>query len=453
MPFGLLATGFNPKTLTDIKGELETSFKNAFGTSIDLSPAGPFGELIGIVAAQLAELWDIGQALYSADDPDGAIGNRLIQLAAITGTIPQAATRSQVTLTCTGVPGTVLPAGRTVSVDVTLVVFETLTEITFVAAGAWDILITYDLNDHVTNNGNIYTCIQAGVGGGGGGGLDGPETEDDDITTGTAHWRFLGNGTGYNVVVAAAQLTGPIVALSGTCANIESPVFNWSSVTNFADATLGLAADTDSALRTRRENELPGQARSTLDSIRTRILEDVTGVTTVYVFQNITDAVLDGMPPHSVEALVVGGDDQDIIDTLFANVAAGIATTGNTTGTYTDTENADQTYDMAFSRPDELDVYTVFDVEVDLLHFPSDGVAQIKTALLAYGVARLVPGKNVVANALAAQVFGITGVLEVTPYIGLAPAPATMVTIPVAVRELALLDSARITVNVSYGTP
>jgi uncharacterized phage protein gp47/JayE len=336
------------------------------------------------------------------------------------------------------------------SVQVTNVRFDTVADVTLGAAAAWVALTPYVVGNYVKNGGNVYICITAGTSAGSGG----PTTTAADITDGTVHWEFLGVGDGYANVVATSELNGPIVALTGTATQIETPVLGWNAVINLADAIPGLNADTDAQLRARRLNELPGNSRSTLDAIRTRVLEDVPGVTACFVFQNTTDITNgDGMPPHSVEVLVAGGDAQVIVDVIFANVAAGIATAGSSSGTHTDAANAGQTYTVKYSRPTPEDVYVVVNVTKDPSVFPADGVTQIQNALLAYGSNILIPGKDVVAAALSAQVFSVAGVLDVTVYIGLAPSPVTSTTITITPREVALLDSSRITITPSDGTP
>jgi uncharacterized phage protein gp47/JayE len=264
-------------------------------------------------------------------------------------------------------------------------------------------------------------------------------------------WRYLGDGAADVDVAAQAVDTGPIVALSGDITAIETPVSGWKGVINIFDAEEGTDEETDPHLRIKREEELAGGGSTTEDEIRAA-LRKVPGVTAVTVFANplgTTDA--DGVPGHAVECLVIGGEDQDIWDCLLANVADGIETWGTEEGTSTDSEGNEQT--ERFSRPEEVDIYVEMDVLVDPKLFPADGDVEIQSAITAFGDAQKT-GKDAVASAIGAQAFSIPGVLDVTNvYIDTAPSPSTSDTIPISLRQLAVFDSSRITVNVTEGTP
>lgn len=457
MAFGLLTTGFAPKTLTDIKTELEAAFKAAFGNSIDLSATSVFSQLIGIMAERYAELWDVGQAVYNAMDPDSAEGEALVALCALTGTIPHAATPSTVTMICTGTNGTVLLAGRQASVAVVGTKFQTLVDATIATATAWATGTVYAIGDIRSANGNIYVCNDAGTSAGSG---LGPAGTGTSITDNTAAWRYVGPGLGYVLVSAESVETGAKVAASYDLTVIETPVSGWNGVNNLEDAVEGQDIESDSELRLRREAELLGASHSTLDAIRIRILEDLENVISVTVFENTTDTTDgDGMPPHSVEVMVhsagddTGDDDEEITALVWANVAAGITFYGNQTNTYTDVDNGNQDYEVKWSRPDKQDVYVIANVIKDPLLYPANGDQQIKDKILECGAAYAC-GKNVVSSQLKAACFAVAGVLDVsTLYIGLAPAPASETTVPIALRELAVFADARVTVNSSDGVP
>ncbi len=71
----------------------------------------------------------------------------------------------------------------------------------------------------------------------------------------------------------------------------------------------------------------------------------------------------------------------------------------------------------------------------------------------AYGDAQKA-GKNAVSAALSAQAFALDiGVLDSTALIGLTNPPSLTATIAIALREIAMYDTSRITVNATPGTP
>ena len=447
MPYGLLSTGFSPKPLDVIRQELDDAVRTAFGQSVALGDKSVLGQINGIMAERFAELWELSQAVAASQDPDAATASLLDALCALTGTLRDAATKSTVTLTLTGTLSTVVPIGSRAENGIGDE-FETTASATIsISVTAWAATTAYTVGNVRKNAGNVYECITAGTSAGSGG----PTTTASDITDGTVHWRYLGAGAAIVDVPAQATETGPIVGTAGDITVITTPVSGWDGVYNRLDANLGTDVETDEALRIKREEELAASGSSPIDALRAAILQ-VDDVTSCTVFANNTDTTdADGVPPHAVECLVRGGTNQDIFDALLANVAAGIATYGSTSGSAVDDEGTSHT--MKFSRPTEINIYASLTVEYDATLYPTDGDAQIEAAIVAYGDA-LKTGVNVRSSAVLAPAFGIAGVLGVTVCnIGTAPSPGTSTPISIALRELAVFDTSRITITSSAVTP
>lgn len=447
MAFGLLATGFVPKTLEDIRSEINDSLRSAFGQSIDLSDDSVLGQITGILSERYALLWELAEAINVSQDPDAAVDAALDALSALTGTIRRPAAESIVTLTLTGTPATLVPTGSQASTASTALVFETIADATIAASAAWAPTTAYLVGDRVTNSGNVYVCSTAGTSAGSGGPVGTGVGEVD----GTAAWDFLGAGTGDIDAVAESADTGPIVGTSRDITVITTPVAGWNGAINLLDATVGRNIETNEALRVRRELELASAGTGTVDAVRAALL-GVTDVTAATVFHNTTDVTdVDGIPPHAVEALVQGGADQDIWDQLLAAVAAGIATHGTETGTSTDSVGNDHT--MKFTRPTEIPIWIEIDVLVDADQYPIDGDAQIESAITG-GAFVGITGRDAVSSAIKAECFEVSGVLDVTAArIGLAVSPTLEATLPIELRELATYDSSRIVVVSTPSTP
>ena len=454
--YGLISTGFLPKTLTVIREDLNTALRSAFGVSVDLGDRSAFGQCVGIFAEVFALLWELSEAVNNSQDPDAATGASLDALSALTGTFRAPATHSSVILTLTGTPATSVTAGSEVSTTSTALHFETSTTETITlldTAGAG--ATAYVVGDRVTLAGLCFECITAGTSDGTGGGL-GPRTAEEDITDGTVHWTYLGEGTGAVDVVATAVDTGAIVAVERDLTTIETAIDGWTSSINLEDAALGRALATDSELRLLRQIELAGAGRSTVDSI-IAALYGLSDTITANVFVNNSDVTDgDGLPPHSIEALVQGiledsDSDQLVFDTLLENVAAGIVTYGGETGAAEDSQGTSHV--IKFSRPTGVPIYVDISVIVDADLYPEDGDDQVKDAIVAFGNSQPV-GKNAVASGISAQAFIIPGVLDVTLcYIDDVPSPVTTTTIQIALREIATFDVDDIDVTSTPGTP
>ncbi len=444
--FGLTIAGLFTPTVTDIREEINARMRELISPTLDLSDRSAEGQLAGIVAEALVLLWENLERVYSSQDPDKATGAALDALCLLTGTFRRPATKSTVVLTLTGDDTTLVPEGSGARIP-DGARFDTLADATLVALVAWVTSTSYALGDRVTNGGNAYQCTVAGLSDSGPVSVDPLEDEED----GTVHWRFLGEGTAAVDIDAVATVTGPTIANSATIIEIVTPIGGWNGVVNVLDATVGRNQMSDSELRVFRELELSQPGTSPADAIRAAILL-IEAVTSCTVFVNYTDDTnVDGMPPHSVECMVQGGDDQDIFDALLANVAAGIATYGNTSGFATDSEGT--VHVENFSRPVEISIYIDITLVKDPVTYPSDGDDQVKAAIVAWGNSQKT-GKDAVASGIAAQAFTIAGVLDVTAVlIDDAPSPSTSTTIPVALRELAVYDTSRIAVTSSDGTP
>lgn len=453
--YGLTPTGFVPKTFEIIVDEIETAWRQRFGASIDTSESTPDGQIIRLIAEREAALWELGEVLYSAWDPDKAIDAALDALCLITGTKRRGATKSTAMLTLTGDDTTNVPQGSRAATASTGVLFETTALQTLVALAAWAPSTGYSVGQRRTNGSSparCYICITSGTSAGSGG----PLTTAADITDGTVHWRYLGDGAAAADILAACIETGPTVAVSGDINEIDTAVSGWSGVINLLDATLGQDRTSNQGLRLLREIELAAGGNSPVPAIRARMFKAPIFATSCHVFYNnteLTDA--DGVPPKSVEVMLEGGDEDDIAVGIFNSVAGGIGYFGNQTTIVEDDEGTEHT--IKWSRPTAVPIYVIITIEVDADEVPGDVVDQVKALIVTYGDDdnKNPAGMNVRARRVGSEgIKDIDGVLNFTTcYIGTAPGPASEASIAIALRERATYDTSRITVNVTPVTP
>ncbi len=267
----------------------------------------------------------------------------------------------------------------------------------------------------------------------------------------------------YSPQVYKAVATGPVEAPSGTLVNIETPVTGLTAATNFLDGALGADVEADDAARIRREETLStgsAHTRAVLSAIN-----KVSGVTLSRAYENILDTVdADGRPGHSVEFLVVGGDDDQIAQVIWNGRAAGIKPYGNInadgsvdpdgsgTGITVQDSNGNNQV-VNFSRPEPkyafiIAVKTLYSEE----EFPDDGDDAISDALLAFGNTVGI-GKDFLIQRFVGPVVNIPGVGSVALQTAISDDPddasPTYGTANISInpRQVLVFDSSRIAVS------
>lgn len=389
--YGVTDDGFVDKPIETILDEIETAQRAAFGSEFDTSAQSPAGQINGIMALHLRECWDVMQSLYTAWDPDANTGQIQTSIAALSGSVRRAATKSTVTATVNLDAGVTLSAGAVASVS---------------GNPAARFVTTAD----ATNSGSAPANVDVAM-----------ESED----------------------------TGPVVANAGTLTEIETPQTGWNTITNAADATLGEDEETDEDLRVRREQELRRAGAAAVDAIAADVAA-VTTVVAVTVFENTGDVIdSDLVPPHAIEVVVLSnpatGDEDEIAQAIWDSKAAGIEAHGAESGTAVDDQGTNHT--INFSRPSEIPIHVNIECTVDA-NYPADGDTQIKEALAAWSQ-DLAVGEDVIWSSLFCVVFGITGVIDVTTLEIHTSDPPTGHTsnIIIGSRELATIDTADVDVT------
>lgn len=83
MSYGVVPTGFSRKPLAVILAEIETGNITEFGPDVIQTSQSPLGQINGLVADLVSELWEVAEDVYQSYDPDQAEGARLDMLARI----------------------------------------------------------------------------------------------------------------------------------------------------------------------------------------------------------------------------------------------------------------------------------------------------------------------------------------------------------------------------------
>ncbi len=117
--FGVRPEGFVEKTIQTVLDEIETDEKAAFGAGTDVAVDAPLGQLNGIFGDQVAELWELGGAVYRALYPDSSEDESLDNVVSITGTKREKAANTLVDLLLNLDPATTVIVGSIVRNSIT----------------------------------------------------------------------------------------------------------------------------------------------------------------------------------------------------------------------------------------------------------------------------------------------------------------------------------------------
>jgi uncharacterized phage protein gp47/JayE len=381
------ASGLTIATQAEILAEIEAAEIAEIDAGLDLSTSSPIGQINRIVARRLRLLEEALAALFAGLDPDTATGDALLRLCALTGTYREPATASRVVVTCN------LDAGT-------------------YAAGS-------------------LACYPAG------------RPEDRFVSA----EPIMAPG-GPIAVIFDAENTGPIVANAGTLVPVASAGFN--SITSHPDATVGSAIESEAALRLRRAAEVASPGSASVGGIAADLTRSIASIETVQIIANSTDATVDSVPPHSVEAIVYGpasptaADNDEVAASLFSSIAAGIGTYGNTTRTVYDDEGI--AHSISFTRPTDVPIT----VSITLVRSASGyaGDDAVKEAIAA--LSRVRPGLDASWSAVVAAAQSVPGVLRVsTVNLG----AGAFVDVAITTRQIAVFETGTTTVSSSIATP
>lgn len=413
---GLTLEGFDPETFESLKANIYERIRNEFGP-VPLDDSTVSGIVVDIFIEAMIKLWEIAEVSYSALDIDKASGAALDALCLLIGVFRRPPTFSTGDVVLTGTPTTPIATGTQLSTGPNGTIVETQADLVIVAEIAWLPSTAYTEGVIRTNAGNVYIANNSGISGASGGPVhDARSTPENPVIIlpdNTVNWIWLGAGTGTVVAEMIATDSGVLPIAAYAIIDIETPLTGLSGGTNLIDFTTGSPVQSDAELRSDVEIQIAAPGTGTRKGIRSALaaLDEVLQVT---IFENkgdVTDA--DGVPPHSIEALVRGGDDQEIFDAILANIGAGIGMAGTELGTSVDDAGDEQ--DIRFSRPDEIELYAELDLIVDPNEFPDDGADQVSAAIVALNAQDA--GKDAVPAQVEAAAMSITGVLDATAWL------------------------------------
>ncbi|MEN0630635.1 hypothetical protein AAIG33_24985 [Phytobacter ursingii] len=184
-----------------------------------------------------------------------------------------------------------------------------------------------------------------------------------------------------NQVTATCNTAGAVAALAGTVTVINTPTRGWTSVTNPQAANIGTAAETDAELRVRQGQSVALPSLTPFDAVD-GALANISGVTRHKLYENDTGSVdVNGLPAHSISAIVDGGDATTIAQIIRGKKGQGVATYGTTTIVVPDAWG--NPHPTSFSRPVNVPIYVAITIHVFAGYTSLIG-DQIKSAIADY---------------------------------------------------------------------
>ncbi len=374
--YGLTPKGPNIKRMDVILDEMHGSLSQKVGVNTRQSPESLLNHMLTNIADRIAELWELGADIYYSQYPSTAEGISLDNAAQYGGSTREAAARSYYPIHCTGRDGTVLEAGSLISAELNPTVQLSLPESREITRGAFNRAAvktaSLEANSVYTAaiNGSVYSFTPAqaepleilsglasvitekgfGVSVDEEAGLLVIEAEDPLSSNTLVLSENLTTETVTSVITFGTVEIGDILIPEGVITNIVKADPGLLKVVNRCGYIAGRETESDSEFRRSYADKIFVRSSMMLESIRSSILQNVQGVTSVAPYENPTHEWDEyGRPPHSVEIVVDGGDPVEIAKRILDKKAGGINTYGDTTvivpGKY------DEDIPIRFSRP------------------------------------------------------------------------------------------------------
>lgn len=471
--YGLTRDGFRRKRLPEILSDINRRVSDRLGVEIETGSNSLFGQLHGVFAYELADLWEQGENTYNAMYPNTATGVSLSNAAGLAGISAISGTQSQLLATCYGTDGTVIPYGAQITSSAEngshweCVATNAAISKNKACYAAYSISSTIQTGTVYAIKINGVTARYTSVSGDTASKVlstlmksfsDIPYSMDNGILS----IRTTAKGETFateaqNITISSigtpiqfrCVTVGAINPDIGTINQIVTSIPGWTGVLNQYAASVGQDAETDTHLRQRWNRSLFSRGSTSIDAIAEALTDNVTGVTTAKVYENMTDVTdPEGRPPHSIEAIVEGGENDDIAKVIWKTKAGGINTYGTEHGTTMDANGTEQT--LYFNRPSPIKIWlkVVISENPDETLAPA-AVQQIAEALLAKGQEQAV-GEDVILQRYFSTIFKAAsgvGYISLTAATGDTAGTYSTSNISITPRQIAVFDAARIEVT------
>ncbi|MFZ8820045.1 baseplate J/gp47 family protein [Klebsiella michiganensis] len=293
-------------------------FQQIYGSDSYLDPDSKDGQMVALVALAIHDANNTAITVYRSFSPSTALNDALTSNVKINGISRRAATNSTVDELLVGEPGTIITNGS-----------------------------VKDTNGIIWN---FPAQVVIGI-------------------DGTA------------IATATCTTPGSVAALAGSVNKINTPTRGWVSATNPLAATVGVAAETNAELRVRQSQSVALPSVTPFEAVDGAIA-NIKGVTRHKLYENDQDTPdANGLPPHSIAAIVEGGDATVIANTLRGVKGQGSTPFGSTVIIVPDKYGSP--HPVGFSRPVDVPVFVKITIS-PLTGYTSQVGDEIKAAVAAY---------------------------------------------------------------------
>lgn len=444
--YGVTNQGFVLKRMDTILEEIHSDLTEGFGVDTRLAGTSFLNTLVTTFAGQIADLWETAQDSYYAKYPATAMGVNLDNAVQYGGIRRMPNQRTCYPLHCTGEDGAYIR-------EEAIVATNTMPEVRLYSADAFSItrenfnavcikvaVVEANTVYTVTINGNPYSYSNSE--GSEGDILKGLQeaivnTEyiveldaaenlikiTDTIKSRRNVLVLSDNLTTSSVTTIANFLTqeyGHITLPYGIVTKMVNNITGFTGVTNQLKPTYGRLQESDIELRQSYLAKSALRSNTMIDSIVAELLNNVADVESASGYENNTDSIDErGLPPHSIEMVVEGGENEAIAEAILRRKAGGIQTYGKVTvnvpGNYGDE------IPIHFNRPEYLYTWLKVVLHGDSRRLPTNYASLTTTSICEDG-SYLIAG-----NSLLIQLFneGIYNVVAGITYVEIKTAYST----------------------------
>lgn len=442
--YGVTDKGFVLKRMDTILEEIHSDLTEGFGIDTRLAGTSYLDTLVTTFAGQIADLWETAQDSYYAKYPATATGVNLDNAVQYGGIRRMPYKQTCYPLHCTGDDGTyirekaavatnTMPEIMLYSVDEFQITRENFNAVCIKVA-----VVENGAVYTVTINGNQYSYSNS----------DGSERDIlDGLKAAITNTEYiveinpaenvleitdtiLSRG---NMLILSDNLTtssvttivnfytqeyGRITLPYGIVTKIVNNITGFNGVTNQLNPVYGRLQESDIELRQSYIAKSALRSNTMIGSIVAELLNNVADVESASGYENDKDYTDErGLPPHSVEIIVDGGDNNSIAEAILRRKAGGIQTHGSITvnvpGEYGDV------IPIHFNRPEYLYTWLKVVIHGDSRKLPVNYAALTSASICKDG-SQMLSGDNLLTQLLNEGIYdtvaGITYIEIWTAY-------------------------------------